>query len=112
MCRAAAGSSVDPATGAGCVTVAGLQIGAADAVGHQAPMGIAGAPSSGTCKPGTVTGETATQSPSATNAAAKPGASRSPDGSTFCAKITAAIAAIQVRLMTPRANSATISPQQ
>jgi len=75
-------------------------------------MRIAGAPWPGTCKPGTVAGETATHTPSATNAVAKSGASRSPAGSTFCAKITAAITPIQVRLMTPTANSATISPQQ
>ncbi len=66
----------------------------------------------GLVSPGTLPGAAATQIPSATNATAKTLVSRLPYGSTFSAKITAAITPIQKMLMTPRLNKTTISPQQ
>src|SRR3954447_24459622 len=75
--RAAARTPVDPPAGTGSVAVARLEVGPADPVGHYMP-----APWPGTCNPGTVPGETATQTPSAMNATANSGTSRPPAGST------------------------------
>src|SRR2546421_491188 len=61
--RPPAGAPVDPPAGAGRVAVAGLQIGPTDPVRHYPAMCIAGAPFPGTFKPGTVPGDTATQTP-------------------------------------------------
>src|SRR5215212_6843725 len=66
----------------------------------------------GSVSPGTLPGEAAIQIPSATNASAATRDSRKPCGSTFSAKITAAVSAIQNRLITPSANRINISPQQ
>src|SRR5262249_32628472 len=101
MRRAATGPSVDPAARAGSVAVAGLEVGAPDAIAHQ-----------GTGRPGTHDGAAAAPIARVTNAAPMTGARRYPLGSTFSAKITAATSAIQTRLMTPSANSASISPKQ
>src|SRR6185503_15248977 len=76
------------------------------------PICIDGEPP-GSVRPGTVAGDTATQIPSTTSATATAGISREPRGSTFSAKITTAITAIQNRLITPSTNSTAISaPEQ
>ena len=66
----------------------------------------------GSVRNGTLPGATAIQMPSPTSASANTIVSRSPTGSTFSAKITAATITIHVRLITPTAKSTSISAQQ
>src|SRR6478736_5942405 len=66
----------------------------------------------GCVRSGTLPGAAATQIPSATRATARAVVKRSPQGTIFWTKMTAATRAIQKRLITPSANSTIIRPQQ
>src|SRR5262249_50431391 len=121
---AAAGDAVDAPARADHVAVAGLEVAAADVPAHGIPLcigivlciGMAGcidiAPWPGWVRPGTWAGAAAAQTPSATSTTANTRAATSPPGSAFSANTAAATTAIQNTLMTPSANSASISPTQ
>src|SRR6516164_11442247 len=88
---------------------------AAPAAPGQPPIAICirvPAPPSGWVSPGTLEDATITQTPNTTNATASGRVNRQPPGIAFSAKITPARTAVQVRLITPSANSSNISPQQ
>src|SRR5919199_2474477 len=76
------------------------------------PISIDGEPPPGWVSPGTLAGDTPTQTTSATNATASGVASRAPCGSTFSAKIATATSAIQKRLITPSTNKTAIRPPE
>src|SRR5262249_36634477 len=77
------------------------------------PISIVGEPPPGWVSPGTLAGETPTQTPSATNATASGVANRAPCDTTFSAKITTVSRAIQNRLITPSTSKTAISaPEQ
>src|SRR5262249_18328571 len=106
--RASAEPAVDPAARARSIAVARFEVGAAHVIRHlRQPIPIVG-----TCRPGTEPGAAATQIPRATKATAETRANRSPCGRTFCTRTISATAAIQIRLITPSANRATIKPEQ
>src|SRR5580765_8291981 len=74
------------------------------------PISIEGDPLPGWVNPGTLAGDTATQIPRATRAAATTGASREPCGRAFSAKIATVTSAIQKRLITPSTKRTSIRP--
>src|SRR5215208_7144628 len=66
----------------------------------------------GSVRPGTLAGATATESPSTTSPTATARVSAKPRGKTFSTKITAAMTAIQKRLITPTAKRTSIRPPE